>query len=132
MGRAITIHAGEATAAAEGRTYRQLAMLAAEALATSDYRQAHVLCMGAALVAANPAEEAEAIQGAGWALERASVYQPDPLPPVPEVPAVQPQVLLDWGVPVYRVDAQGNHVAGPWYGDAPAGASWKRSGRRPD
>lgn len=129
--RIITIHAGEATAAAEGRTYSQLAELASAALEASDYRQAHVLCMGAALVATCRAEEDEALAGASWALDRALVYQPDPLPPVPEAPAVQQPVLLDWGVPVYLVDALGRHVAGPLYGDAPPGSGWKRAGARP-
>jgi hypothetical protein len=129
--RTITIHAGEASAAAEGRTFQQLAELADDAQARGDYRAAHVLCMAGALVATSRAEEDEAIAGASWALDRALVYQPDPLPPVPEAPAVQQPVLLDWSIPVYRVDAQGRHVAGPWYGDAPAGASWKRAGARP-
>ncbi len=126
--RTITIHAGEASAAAEGRTYQQLAVLAASAAEASDYRQAHVLAMAATLVATTPAE---AITGAGWALERAAVYQPDPLPPVPEVPVVQPPVLLDWGVPVYRMDRAGRTVAGPIYGPGTQGCGWVRSGKPP-
>lgn len=130
MSRTITIHPGEATAAAEGRTYQQLAMLASAALDAGDYRHAHVLCMAGALVATSRAEEDEALSGAGWALDRALVYQPDPAPAVPEVPAPQQPVLLDWSVPVYRVAADGTWT-GPLYGPAPTGASWVRHGPPP-
>lgn len=129
--RTVTIHAGEATEAAQGRTFDQLAGLAWDAQARSDYRQAHVLCMAAALVAATSAELDEALEGAGWALERAMVYQPDPLPTAPEAPAPVQPVLLGWEVPVYRVDAQGRHVSGPSWGAAPAGATWTRAGAPP-
>lgn len=131
MIRTITIHAGEVAEAADGRSYAELAESASAAVETSDYRTAHVLCMAAALVASTDSELDAALTGAGWALERAAVYQPDPLPHVPEVRGMLPPTVLDWSVPVYRVDSRGRHVAGPLYGPAPAGASWTRPTARP-
>lgn len=129
--RTLTINASEIADASDGRTFRELAEMASAAVEAGDYRRAHVLSMGAAVVATTRSDEDEAITAAGWAMDRAIVYQPDPLPPVFEIPARPAPVLLDWGIPVYRVAADGSHVSGPLYGHAPEGASWRRWGVSP-